>query len=342
MSEKKGNDFIKVIRFLWKWRYYIGGFSLLAAIAAIIFSAPIFTTPKYEAYTIFYPSTNMSISRGLLNENVYSDKDFLTVGEGEDAEQLLQILQSDRIADKIKKKYNLMEHYGIKPTDKYANTKFGLKFRKNVKSNLTEYTSIKVTVRDKDPELAAKIANDMVEFMDTIRNNMLKERALQGLKIVEKDFNEKKQHVQELIDSMNSLAKLGVLDYASQSEALSMAYAEAINKGNNAALKTIDEKLKVISRFGPTQSWLAGELEYELEQLVKLRAKYKQVKADVESMIPTKFIIERAFVPEKKAFPKRLIITIVAFFSAFLFSSIMLIIVENWNYIRPEPETDKS
>jgi len=342
MSEKNSNDFVKVVRFLWKWKFVIGGFSLLSAIAAIIFSAPFITTPKYEAYTIFYPSTNMSISRGLLNENVYSDKDFLTVGEGEDAEQLLQILQSDRIAEKLKKKYNLMEHYTIKPTDKYANTKFGNKFRKNVRSSLTEYTSIKVTVRDKDPELAAKIANDMVEFMDTIRNNMLKERAKQGLKIVEKDFTEKKQHVQDLIDSMNSLAKLGVLDYTAQSEALSTAYAEAINKGNTAALRSIDEKLNILSKYGPTQAWLASELEYELEQLVKLRDKYKQVKADVESMIPTKFIIERAFVPEKKAFPKRSVITLIAFISAFLFSSIVLIIVENWNYINPELKESQS
>jgi len=336
MEIKKPNDFIIVIRFIWKWRYYIGAFSLFAAIIAAVFSAPIFVKPKYEAVTIFYPSTNMSVSRGLMNENQYSDKDFLTVGEGEEAEQLLQILQSDRIADKIKKRFNLMEHYRIKPDEKYANTKFGYKFRKNVKSSLTEYTSIRVSVRDEDKELAAKIANDIVEIMDTIRNNIQKERAKQGLFIVEKDFNEKKAYVQSLIDSMNSLAKLGILDYTAMSEALSTAYAEAINKGNTAAIKMLDNKIDLMGKYGPTQAWLAGELEYELELLVKLRAKYKQVKADVDNMIPSKFVVERAYVPEKKAFPRRSLITLISFASAFFFAVIALVVFENWNYIKPE------
>jgi len=334
MEIKQSNEFIIVIRFIWKWRFYLLGFSFFAAIVAG--ASTYLVKPKYEAVSIFYPSTHMSVSRGLMNENVYGDKDFLTVGEGEEAEQLLQILQSDRIADKIKRRFNLMEHYRIKQGEKYANTRFGKMFKKNVKSNLTEYTSIRVRVRDEDPELAAKIANDIVEIMDTIRNNISIERARQGLYIVEKDYNEKKAHVQNLIDSLNALAKLGVLDYTAMSEALGTAFAEAVNKGNTAALRSIDDKIQLLSKYGPTQAWLASELEYEIEQFVKLRAKYKQVRADVDNIIPSKFIVERAYVPEKKAYPKRILITLVAFASAFLFLLVALIVYENRNYIKPE------
>ncbi|MBC8344344.1 MAG: hypothetical protein ISR55_08765 [Bacteroidetes bacterium] len=333
MVEKK-NDFIEVLRFAWKWKLYLGGISLFAAILAAIFSGPKFITPKFESYVIFYPTTQMSVSKGLLSENSYGDDDFLTVGEGEEAEQLLQILQSDMIGNKIKKRYNLMEHYGIKPDEKYANTKFGIKFHKNVKSQLTEYTSIKVSVRDEDPVMAANIANDIVEIMDTIRNNILKARAIHGMKIVEKDYKEKKAYVQSIVDSLNALAKLGVLDFEGQSDALSQAYAESVSRGNSAVLRTIDDKLAVLSEFGPTQAWLSGELEYELEEVVKLRTKYKQIKADVESIVPNKFIIERAGVPERKAFPRRSIITIVAFFSALLFSIILFVFIENFKQIK--------
>ncbi|MFC2114350.1 hypothetical protein ACFLRI_03280 [Bacteroidota bacterium] len=333
MVEKK-NDFIDVLSFIWRWKYYLGGISLFAAILVMIFSGPKFITPKFESYAIFYPTAQMSVSKGLLSENNYSENDFLSVGEGEEAEQLLQILQSDRIAGKIKIRYNLMEHYGIKPDEKYANYKFGIKFQKNVKSALTEYTSIKVTVRDEDPVLAANIANDIVEIMDTIRNEILKARAMDGMRIVEKDFNEKKAYVKSLVDSMNTLARLGVLDYEGQSDALSIAYADAISKGNSVTVSKLEDKLKVLAEFGPTQAWLAGELEYELEELVKLRTKYKQIKADVESVVPNKFIIERASVPERKAYPRRSIITIVSFFSAFLFSIILFVFIENFKYIQ--------
>ena len=333
MVEKK-NDFIEVLRFIWKWKFYLAAISIVAAIIVAIFSGPKFITPKYESYVIFYPTAQMSVSKGLLSENQYGDNDFLTIGEGEEAEQLLQILQSDLIGAKIKKRYNLMEHYGIDPDEKYANTKFGIKFHKNVKSALTEYTSIKVSVRDEDPVMAANIANDIVEIMDTIRNSILKQRANDGMKIVEKDFNEKKAYVQSIVDSLNALAKLGVLDFEGQSDALSQAYADAISRGSSASLRSIDEKLKVLAVYGPTQAWLSGELEYELEEVVKLRTKYKQIKADVESIVPNKFIIERAGVAERKAYPRRSIITIVGFFSALLFAIVLFIFIENFKHIQ--------
>jgi len=331
---EKNNDFIQVMRFLWKWKFYIGGISLAVAIITAIFSGPKFVTPRFEAYSVFYPSSTMSVSRGLLAENAYSEDDFLSIGEGEEAEQLLQILQSDIIANKIKKRYKLMEHYGIDPEEKYANHKFGIKFAKNVKSKLTEYTSIKVSVRDIDPVMAANIANDMVEIMDTIRNNILKSRALDGLKIVQEDFDAKKAYVQSLVDSMNSIAQYGVFDFQGQSEALSAAYADAISKGNQTALSSVERKLDALAKYGPTQAWLAGELEFELDQLVKLRAKLKQIKADANNMIPTKFVIDRADVPERKAFPKRSLITLISFFTTLVFSTLVFAFMEHFGEIK--------
>ena len=331
--EPKKNDFIVVVRFLWKWKIYIGSISLITAIIAFIFSGPTFITPLFTAYSVFYPSSSMTVSRGLLTENVYSEQDFLSIGRGEEAEQLLQILQSDLMVDKIKRRYKLMEHYGIDPNDKYANYKFGIQFNKNVKSKLTEYTSIRVSVRDVDPILAASIANDIVEIMDTIRNNILKERALNGLRIVEEDYLSKKLHVQNIVDSMNSIAKLGVLDFQGQSDALSTAYAEAINKGNQSAISSIEKKLDVLARYGPTQSWLAGELEYELDQLVRLRSKYKNIQADANNMVPSKFVIDHAYPPERKSFPRRSIITMIAFFATFVFSTILIAFIDHYKEI---------
>ena len=86
MVEKK-NDFIEVLRFIWKWKFYLAAISIVAAIIVAIFSGPKFITPKYESYVIFYPTIQMSVSKGLLSENQYGDNDFLTIGEGEEAEQ---------------------------------------------------------------------------------------------------------------------------------------------------------------------------------------------------------------------------------------------------------------
>jgi hypothetical protein len=329
MNNQK-NDFVIVVEFLLKWKYFLIGISLLSGILTAIFTAPVFVHPKYKSSAIFYPTSMVSASKALISEQgAGGEKDFLTIGESQEAEQLLQILQSDIIPSKLNVKYKLMEHYGIRPGDRYANTKFGKKFRSYVKSELTEYTSIKVTVIDEDPEMAANIANDIVEIMDTIRNNIQRQRANDGLKIVENDYNEKKTHIQSIIDSLNVISNKGVMKYEQQTDGLTKAYSDAIQKGNNKALQEIEKKMQLVAKYGPAQEMLSNELEYETEQLVILRSKYKQAKIDAESFIPNKFIVERAYKAERKTYPKRMIITFIATVAAFLFSCLFFIIMEN-------------
>jgi uncharacterized protein involved in exopolysaccharide biosynthesis len=327
--DNRKNDFVIVIEFFWRWKYYILGFSLISGIIAAIFTAPLFVHPRYKSTTVFYPSVMVSVSKALISEQgAGADKDFLSIGESQEAEQLLQILQSDVIAGKIKERYHLMEHYRINPGERYANTKFGNKFRSYVKAELTEYTSIRVTVIDEDPELAANIANDIVEEMDTIRNQILKQRAFEGLKIVQMDYTEKQQHVQSIIDSLNVISKKGVLKYEQQSDALTTAYSEALQTGRANVIKEIENKMDLVAKYGPAQEMLTNELEYETEQLVILRGKYKQAKIDMESFTPNKFIIEKAYKAEKKTYPKRMIITLISMVSAFLFSCLCFILFE--------------
>jgi hypothetical protein len=328
MNEKK-NDFLLVISFIWKWKFHLIIFSIICAVVAIIFSAPVFITPKFKSTVTFYPTTAMSISKGLMSKEMYGDSDFLTIGESEEAEQLMQILESDLIRYFLNKKYNLMQHYGIKEDDKYAQTKFGIRFRKNVKSEITKYNSIKVSVLDEDRFMAAKMANDIVEIMDSIRNDILKTRAYDGLKIVERDYIQKKKQVEAIADSLRVIASYGVLKYEEQSQALTEAYSHALQSGNVSILRKIEEKLELLSRYGPVQQMLSNELEFETEQLVLLGKKLDHIRIDAENFIPHKFIVEKAQVSERKDFPKRSIITLVALFSGFFFMLLLLIFYEN-------------
>ena len=53
-----------------------------------------------------------------MNGNAYTE-DILEFGKEEEAEQMLQVLYSDEIRDKVISKFNLMEHYDIDPDSKY-------------------------------------------------------------------------------------------------------------------------------------------------------------------------------------------------------------------------------
>jgi len=113
-----------------------------------------------------FPASNASISRDLLSQNYSGRQNVHGFGEEEQAEQLLQILNSEPIRARIIQKYNLMEHYEIKPDEKYPLTRLYEEYKSNINFRLTEYMSVEVSVMDRDPEYAANIANDISNLVE--------------------------------------------------------------------------------------------------------------------------------------------------------------------------------
>src|SRR5687768_17240371 len=94
-------NFAGILAFLLRYKWPILGATLVAGILAAIFSMPFFIPPKFESSVILYPSTTNSISDQLINSNPGENQDLLAFGEEEEAEQVLQILQSDVITNRI-------------------------------------------------------------------------------------------------------------------------------------------------------------------------------------------------------------------------------------------------
>ncbi|OFY89196.1 MAG: hypothetical protein A3K10_16535 [Bacteroidetes bacterium RIFCSPLOWO2_12_FULL_31_6] len=68
----------------------------------------LFIKDKFKSTVILYPTTTNSISKAIIAENFSNKEDVLKFGEVEEAEQLLQILNSDEIKHRIIEKYNLL------------------------------------------------------------------------------------------------------------------------------------------------------------------------------------------------------------------------------------------
>jgi hypothetical protein len=142
---------------------------------------------KYKSTIILFPSSSSSISNDLLGRNL-AKKDILKFGEEEEVEQLMQVLQSDDIRDRIIQKYNLLEHYDIDTASKYPMTQLYKEFASNVDISRTEFMSVKIEVLDIDAQFAADMANDMAALVDTVMNKMQKNRARKAFTIVEKEY----------------------------------------------------------------------------------------------------------------------------------------------------------
>ncbi len=345
MMDKKvqaASDFnsFNVLYFLYKWRKQL----IIVGVAAFIISCIVALTikEKYKSTVILFPATTNSISKALLTENNAKQEDVLQFGEEEEAEQMLQILNSDEIRTRVCEKYKLMEHYGIDPTDKLKRTKLYDEFQSNITFKRTEYMSVKIEVMDNDPELASLMANDIAALHDSSKIRIQRDRAMRSLKIVEQEYLQKVQDVKSGVDSMQVLNSYGIYDYESQSEVTSEQYAIALAKGDQRAVNLLEEKLKIIGKYGGAYVSLRENLYMQRKQLNLLKTKYEEVKVDATEVLPQKFVVSNAYPAEKKSYPVRWVIVVVSTFATLLAAIIAILLIENLKLISTEVKSGSS
>jgi hypothetical protein len=276
-----------------------------------------------------FPTSSNSISKALLSENIAEKQDILGFGEDEQTEQMLQILSSNKIRDRIIEKYSLMDHYKINPSSKFKYTRLYKTYDENITFRRTEYMAVKITVLDKDANIAANIANDIAELLDSTKNIMQKERAIKALRIVEAEYLKLKSEVQQMEDSLTKLRELGVHDYESQAEMINQQLAIELAHGNRSGVKALEDKLNILAKFGGPYVSLRDALEYEKKQLSEVKAKYDEAKIDAEEVLPQKFIVNSAYPAEKKSYPVRWIIVLISTLSAIILAIITLAVLDS-------------
>jgi len=300
--------------------------SVLAFISSIIFSLLI--EDKYESSVVLFPSTTTSISRALLNDENYKEKDFLEFGQEEEAEQLIQLLNSDTIRNYIIKKFDLMNHYNINPEAEYRRTELYEEYTSNIDFYRTKFMSVKIEVYDTDREYAAQIANEITKKVDEVRNDMLQKAAKQGFIIVKKEYESLVSEINRMEDTLNQIRAKGVQDYETQVEVLSNQYGAALVKGNNTAAEALENKLDTISKYGGKYLSLILQMEYEREKLSDLRKVYTEARVNAESTIDQTFIVNKAYPSEKASYPIRWLIVVASTIATFLFTMIVLILFD--------------
>lgn len=301
---------------------------LIVALFSLLCSSIIsfFIKDKYQSSVILYPTTTSSISKALISESYGGKDDILEFGDVEQAEQLIQILNSDEIKNRIVEKYDLMNHYCVDENDDYKRTKLDRLYKDNISFKLTKYMAVEIKVLDYNSDTAAMIANDISIYLDTVKNRMRREIANEALKIVENEYNYQNDYVIKLEDSLTSLRQLGVIDYESQAERITEQMSIAILQGKQNAVKALEDKLAILSKYGGAYVSIRDQLEYEKKQLTFIHAKYQSAKVDAENNLQHKFIVNKAVAAEQPIYPIRWLIVLISTISVLLLSIILILL----------------
>ncbi len=296
---------------IFKYRKHLFILGIISIILASIFSSPFFIAPLFKSTVILYPTASKSISKALLSDNRGNTKDILEFGEEEQTEQMLQVLNSNMIRDRVIVKYNLLGHYEIPDDAKFKMTRLFKQYENNFIFRRTEYMAVKITVYDKDAQLAADMANDIAELVDSTINRMQKKVAVKAFKIVETEYLKLKEEIKIKEDSLTVLRSFGVHDYESQSEMFNRQLAIEMAKGNTDGVRRLEARLEILAKYGGPYVSLRDALEHDKKQLSELKAKYEEAKVDATMDLPHKFVVSSAYKAEKKSYPIRWLIVII-------------------------------
>lgn len=341
MKLKESYDMIDVSVYLWKKRKILLGITIFGAVISII--ASLMIPNYYKAQAVIFPTSFLSTQTTSLQRNTNQEMDPMLIGDEDDLEKTIQILHSDYIFNTIVKKYNLAEHYGISPDDKHFKHKLQKTFYGNITFKKTQYQAAVITVVDIDPKIATSIANDICDLVDSVVFQIQKERAKKVYDGALYAFEEAQREYSEIKDSLQKLNKLGLYTYKLQTERLTQAYAEGY--ANNTITKRGEEffnkEFEKFSEYGGDLLTLQDRLDELSEDMETLRKAMIQAKTNLQNPLPHKYIVTKASVPDKKAYPKRSFIVIFSTIGAFVFAVALILFLDFYKEFRNRIKEEK-
>lgn len=321
MTEQRMNLLVTI----WKKRKVL---SILTAIGCVVATVIAFLlTPLYRSTAIVFPAATSTVSFSEQRNAKASSMDF---GEEEQAEQLIQILQSSKVRDKVVERFDLMKHYDIDPTDANKYFKLVKAYTEHILFVRTRYGSIQIDVLDKDPVLAADIANKIVDLIDTVKNEMVMERTVPAFEINKRKKEQMEADRKAVLDQLDSLAAIGVVQLDARAN-LFTAYIDAKNAEDRAELK---RRIEVNMKYGATFDGLEYIRNEKITKLADFTESYEQAESDANTQFNHKFIVERAVVADKKDKPKRMIIILLATVGTFAFGVFFLLLQDKLKELR--------
>lgn len=162
---------------------------------ATLINSIFFTTHFYESSVEMY-NTNKN------RKTFTSGNEETAVQDIEDEYNIINWVYSSELIEHLIKKFNVYQHYEIDTTDEmhFRNTFNALS--ENITVTSTRYHAIRITVRDKDRIMAADMANEIVEEVQTLNNKLAKEKREQIVNLYDMLLKDLSMEAQQQRDSI--------------------------------------------------------------------------------------------------------------------------------------------
>lgn len=359
MSQNKDN-LLDVLRTLFRWKKAILYLCLAAAVlsAVIVLLVPVY----YEAATVFFVASPDQSKPELIFGNSQQEPEIY--GNESDIDRLLTIAESNELVEFLIDSFQLYQHYDIDTANAKAPYYIKLKFFDLYEVQKTKRDAIRLSIEDRDRELARRITRAAREKINEIAQDLVKASQEKKIRTYEASIGSKRQLLRMIGDSLVQLRKkYGIFNTLAQSESLTgeLTSAEAKLAFSQARLKSIqgsagvrrDSIIKLRSQVAGLEQQVEkirsnlqlfneGVAEVEVfnsqykeatQVLSEEQEKLKQYRATYQANIPALILVEEAELPIIKSRPKRTLIVLASVMVAFFFGIIGVLLFDNYRDI---------
>ena len=313
-----------LVQMIWQRRITFVVIGLIAFIASLVVSLLI--TPQYKSTAVLIPAASTQASKDIF---VASRAKGLTVfGDDEEVEHLLQILSSETLRRDIVSKYNLFEHYGIDPLDEHAWFKVGGAYSSRISFRPSKYRSVSIEVFDENSVMAAKLANGIVSAADSLTREAKRLVAQAALEVLEFHYSQAQAEAYRIDDSLTAVMASGVLDLPYQAKEVTRVYAEALAASSTSASSRLEKYMDKLAQHGAAFTRYFNDAQYKSLQLKDMQENLQILRAEAQGVIPSQFVVDKAYPSDKKAKPQKLIIVVAATLSALFFAVFLFVLVD--------------
>ena len=362
MAEYKGLDFLDMLVILTKWKKFLI-ILLISTFALSYLAIYFFIDEEFESTALILPSEDAGSMAGI--SGIMKNLKDLPFGLGgssksEITDMYLVIIYSRTNLETLIDKFNLLEDFGVESMEKGVKI-----LSKKINADVTDEGAFEIVVRAISGEKAANMVNYLVEVLNqrVIELNIAKSR--DNRIFLEDRYAEIKKELRTIEDSLQKFQETtGLLEAKEQIKLIATAYTELdteiltkrikleifeglYEKDSPQAitlrkeLNLMESRLNDLKRNKAHESFLLSinSLPENMKNFIRLFRDveiynkilefivplYEQSKLEEQKNIPVLQVVDYGVVPEKKAYPPRLLISVIATFM--ILSIVSLIIV---------------
>jgi capsule polysaccharide export protein KpsE/RkpR len=288
--------------------------TLVASIVAVIITLPFIIKPKYRSQAYLYPANMVPF---------FMEQNYNNVSH---SELLLQFFNSYDVRTDVRRKLRLDKHYDLDTTKPKFQTYFDYIFEENIKTSLTKYESVELTVLDHDPDTAKLIASAIIESVNKLIAKQHTTKFNEFVKVNSGYLDAHKKSLDSLQKCMETFTrKHHLVDMGAQMREASKNYYKLLSEGKENARLT--EEMNDLAIYGPEFFRISNAYHEEATMYATIQNEVEKSLRDFNRKLTYMIVASEPTKPDIKYWPKRGIIVFLTAIVAFSFACIYFIYI---------------